>query len=232
MSKKLITACLAVFGAAAFILPAASSASPVITHPTGTVLNPAGKTCTTGLPGICITGTNVGNINMWNTGHTTELVTCTNAVVTGSLITNENKIIEGQVHSATFTGNQPENKCDATFGTAAVETNIGNGVPWCVKNGLGGTDAFTVTGGACGSPRSITLVLTSTIGICKYSRTGPVEGTFTTHSTGDAALRVVPTHESSFTKEEGGILCPASFELEMSLTLETDTTTKDPLYIS
>ena len=51
MSKKLTTACLALSALAAFALPAVASASPEITHPTGTRL----------ATGTKITGTNVGN---------------------------------------------------------------------------------------------------------------------------------------------------------------------------
>jgi hypothetical protein len=50
MSKKLITSCTALLALAVFILPAAASASPEITHPTGTRLG----------TGANITGTNVG----------------------------------------------------------------------------------------------------------------------------------------------------------------------------
>jgi hypothetical protein len=234
MSKKLITGCLGLLALAAFILPAsASAANATVTHPTGVILNPAGKTCTPGLPGICITATNIGNTIMWNTGHTTKLIECTKATMTGSLITNTDQTIQGQIHTATFTGNQAENKCKGAFGNFVFHTNIGNGTPWCLDH-EGNNDNFTVTGGACGSPRSITFVLTvDGIGTCKYSRAAAVEGTFTTHSTGDAILSVVPTVGSQFTKEEGGVLCPASGELEMSFTLETDTTaSNDPLYIS
>jgi hypothetical protein len=231
MSKKLITACMALFALAAFILPASASATTV-THPTGTILNPTGKTCTVGLPGICIKATNLGDTIMWNTGHTTKLVDCTTASMTGSLIKNEDDLIEAQIHSATFTGNQEGTKCSATFGNSNVDTNIGNGTPWCIKHEGTADDKFTVSGGACGSPRSITFVLTSTIGTCKYSRATGVEGTFTTDTTGDAVFSVVPTVASTFAKEEGGVLCPASGELEMSFTLETDTATAEPLYIS
>jgi hypothetical protein len=232
MSEKFIRSCMGLCVLAAVVLPASASATTV-THPTGTVLNPAGKTCTVGLPGICITGTNVGDTAMWNTGHTTKLIQCTKATITGSLITNNDNVIEGQIHSVGFAGTGPSGACTAHVGeSGAVDTNLGNGTPWCFKH-EGNNDNFTVTGGACGSPRSITIVLTIfSVGTCKYSRTGAVEGTFTTHSTGDAILSIVPTVGSTFTKEEGGVLCPSSWELEMSFTLETDRTTAEPLYIS
>jgi hypothetical protein len=241
MSKKLITACMALFALAAFILPAAASANPVITHPTGTVLNPKAGECTNVKETICITGTSVGNLIMWNTGHTEHLVTCSKANMTGYLTKNETTgVIEGDIHTATFGGTgslvNGEPECTGSFGNITVDTNVGNGTPWCLKSS-GATDTFTLRGGSCtAAQRSITFVLTSTtVGTCKYNREAAASGTFTTDtpSTNDAVLSIVPTASSTWVKEEGGFLCPSSGELEQSFTLETDTTAaNDPLYIS
>src|SRR4051794_24044133 len=106
MSKKLITACLGLFAFAAFVLPAVASASPQITHPTGTRLDPTGKTCTTTSNAICIVGTNVGNTVLKTdpTGETkpSVLSECSTAKMTGWLTKNTGTEIEGTIHTATF----------------------------------------------------------------------------------------------------------------------------------
>jgi hypothetical protein len=237
MSKKLITACLGVLALAAFMLPASASANPILTHPTGTTLNPATGSCT-GVSGtVCITATSTAVVKLWPTsGDTgTPLTECTSAVLTGYLTSNgKANPIKGSIHTANFTGTGVNGECTSTFGGITVDTNVGNGVPWCIES-IATTDEFQVRGNSCANEaRSITFVLTSTtVGSCKYSRAPAVKGTFTTHSTGDAILTVNPTANASFTKEEGGIFCPSSGTLDMSMTLETDTTTSaDPMYIS
>jgi hypothetical protein len=228
MSKKLITACMALFALAAFALPAAASASPEITHPTGTRL----------ATGVNITGTNIGETKIRDTANENTLIKCTTASMTGSLTENSGTSVKGNITSTSFSGTGSGGRCTDSFGAAAfVDTNVGNGTPWCLlAKSTFAANEFQVTGNSCGSEaRSITFVLTdSVVGTCKYNRTGVVKGTYTTHSTGDAILTVAPsTTNSAWTKEEGSVLCPASGLLEMSFTLETDTTaSNDPLYIS
>jgi hypothetical protein len=236
MSKKLITACMALFALAAFALPAVASASPVATHPTGTkmaVHANAAKTCAEE-PAGCIKATNIGETLIRDTANANTLVRCTTASMTGTLVENSGTSIKGNISSTAFTGTGSEGRCTDSFGAAAfVDTNIGNGTPWCLQSGA--SDTFTVRGNSCANEsRSITFVLTdSVVGTCKYSRATAVSGTFTTHSTGDAILTVAPsTTNSAFAKEEGSVLCPASGLLEMKFTLETDTATAEPLYIS
>jgi hypothetical protein len=241
MSKKLITACMALFALAAFILPAGASASPVVTEPTGTKLDPTGKTCTTGLPGICITATNVGE-TLLKSGSTV-LARCTTATMTAGMSKNSGTHVEATIHTTTFAGTGAEvggeKECTGSFGNITVDTNLGNGTPWCLTGGGElAADAFTVRGGGCAEAvRGITFVLTSTTaGACKYERTkekGPLTGTFTTDTTGDAILSLASGANTEFAKEEGGFLCPASGSLEMSFTLETDTkVSNDPIWIS
>jgi hypothetical protein len=233
MSKKLITACMGLVALGVFILPAAASASPVVTHPTGTTLSVAGTTCT-GNAGICITATNIGELTLWDTAHKNPLTHCTKATMTGWLSKNTDTEIEGTIHSASFSGTGPNGECTSTFGGITVDTNLGNGTPWCLKAEAG--DTFSVRGNSCtAASRSITFALTSTtVGTCKYQRANgsPVKGTFQTHAAGDAILDVNPTSNAAFTLEEGGIFCPASGTLDMTFTLETDSVTPEPLYIS
>jgi hypothetical protein len=243
MSKKLITGCLALFALAAFILPASASAV-VATEPTGTALNPTGKTCTTGLPGICITGTNT-TVAKFKSGSTT-LSECSKVVLTGAISKNEGGVVEGTVHTATFTGTGTEqvagmpectssvfgNLTPTTNGGGVDENTVAAGTPWCMKSAA--EDKFTVRGGACGAEsRAITFVLDSTTaGECKYSRTASLEGTFTTDTTGDAVVSLAAGAATNFTKESGGVLCPTEGSLEMSFTLETDEAETKPLFFS
>jgi hypothetical protein len=236
MGKKLITACLGLVAFAAFVLPATASASPVITHPTGTVLD-LSKTSCTGVAGTaCVTATNIGVTKMKDTANNT-LTECSTATMTGYLTKNSGTEIEGDIHNTTFSGSGTSGECTSTFGGITVDTNIGEGTPWCIKaTSKMEPNEFQVIGGNCGTAKEITFVLTSTtVGTCKYTRetkTSPIKGTYTTHSTGDAVLSLAAGANTSFSKEEGGIFCPSEGTLEMSFTLETDTPAVAPLYIS
>ena len=122
------------------------------------------------------------------------LVECSTATLTGKLTKNTGTTISGDITSAIFTGTEESSKCKSIFGgPTAVDTNIGNGVPYCLHTE--GSDTVTITGDNCGSPRAITFVLTTkSIGTCKYSRTESFTGTYTTHSTGDATGTLVPAN--------------------------------------
>ena len=241
MSKKLITACLGLLALAAFILPATASASPQITHPTGTRLDPTGKTCTTGLSGICITATQLG-VSKFTNGAGEVLTECSSASMTGALQTNSGTLVTGTIHSTTFSGTAAEGKC-TKLGGVRVTTNVGaNGTPWCVRaDNTMNADEFQVRGGACSEEsRPITFTMDTGLGVsCGYSRTAAIKGTFTTDSTGDAILSLTGggatgSEDTEFSREAGeSILCPAAGRLDMEFTLETDTTaSNDPLYIS
>src|SRR3954470_16866335 len=169
MSKKLITACLGLVALAAFVLPAVASASPVITHPTGTRLDPkaAGAECTGVASTICITGTNVGNIKLLTDPAegtaTTPLFECTKSVVTAYLEENTGTSVTATIHTVTIEGTggviSPGTMKECSgfggFGNLTPTTNgsgvdgesITNGTPWCLK--LGASDTFTIRGGKC-----------------------------------------------------------------------------------
>ncbi len=228
MEKKLITACIALFALTAFILPAGASASPVVTHPTGTKL----------VTGVKFTATNVGAMVFTSTAGAV-LMECTKASMTGTLTKNNGTEVEGTIETASITGTEASTAC-TKLGGAKDTTNVGNGTPWCLsaKNTYA-TDEFQIRGGGCSeAARSITFVLDSgTAGVCKYSRSTPVKGTFTTDTTGDAILTTTGAGETGvtdtlFTREEGGVLCPSDTTLDLSLTLETDVATATPLFIS
>jgi hypothetical protein len=261
MSKKLITACMALFALAAFVLPAAASASPVATQPTGTTM----------ATGTKILGTNIGNTVLKTdpsgTTAPSTLTECSTARMTGELTKNNGSTIEGTISTATFSGTgsvlNGRNECTGAsgiLGNLTPTTNssassgtegetVTNGTPWCLR-ATGSENKFTLRGGACNvSATPIRFILDTTKLFeptksiaCAYSRpaTEPVEGTFTTDATGDAILSVTPgTSEAekkltTFKGETGNsIECPGSGTLQMSFTLEKDNeAAAEPIYIS
>ena len=239
MSKKLITAALALVALAALALPAVSSATndPDLTHPTGTLMGVhlnASKTCAQE-PAGCIDAHSLGVINL--TDSSGNLLTqCTNSTFTGRLTKNDGSNVEGDIESSTFTGSGEGGKCTAIFGQFTVDTNIGaNGTPWCLRSTSSmNTHEVQVRGGKCSEEaHAITFVLTGPGFNCRYTRASAIIGSYTTHSTGDAIITIPAGAASEFTKEpESGILCPNAGRLEASWTLETDTVNTEPLYIS
>lgn len=223
--RKLITACMALAAFLAFaVMPSVASATndPDLTHPTGTLLATGAK----------IKGTNVGETLMTDASGNV-LTRCTTAVMTGELVTNNGSEVQGSISSATFSGTGTGGECTSSFGGITVETTEGNGVPWCLRSGPNQeTHKFEVRGNSCANKeRGITFVLNSTtVGKCKYERASgnPITGTYTTHPE-DAVLHISGVE---FPREEGGFLCPAKGFLDMTFTLETDTPTPEPLYIS
>ncbi|MGN6201285.1 MAG: hypothetical protein ACTHNY_02640 [Solirubrobacterales bacterium] len=232
MSKKLITACMALFALAAFVLPASASAVE-LTHPTSTRL----------ATNVKIDATSIG-IQKLTDPSGNPLVECTSATMTGTLTKNNGSEVEGSIESTTFSGTGTNGECTSVIGGLTVDTNLGNGTPWCLRaTPTMNADEFQVRGNSCANAsRPITFVLTSTtIGTCKYSRSEPIRGTYTTDTNPnpqDAILSLsgsgeTGTTDTNFTKEEGSFLCPGSGTLDMEFTLETDTTpTASPLYIS
>jgi hypothetical protein len=236
----------------------------VLTHPTGTILKPIfdaqgkSKNCAEG--GTCLTATNVGNAIL-TTDPTdgsapTVLSECNKVVITGSLTKNNGTEFEGDITTATFSGNGAAfdgmNECKGLggFGDLTPTTNgkhaektggvpvktdneeLVNGTPWCIASAA--NDKFTVRGGTCAeAARPIVFILNSTLGgECKMEKATAVEGTFTTHSTGDAILTLVAGAGTTFKKVSGGVLCPGTGTLDMTFTMETDNPTPAPIYIS
>jgi hypothetical protein len=239
MHKKLITACLAVFALAALALPAISQAtnSPVITHPTGTIL----KT------GTLIEGTNIGETFMRNTTTGEVTLRCNSATMTGTLTKNETGNVQGEISSAHFTGTGESGKCTGFINPTVDPLGLGTGVGqgWCLKSTSAmATDEFQVQGGKCTeAAKKLEFTLTTGIGRCKYQATkATLRGTFTTHPS-DAVMTIPrsgltqeeKSTETGFTKVEDTIPfnpCPSSSYLEMSFTLETDGVANSGVFIS
>ncbi len=213
MRSKLTTVCVTVAAFAAFAaLPAVASASPQLTYPTGTRLATGSKF----------------------RGHNLELailtfsqgtLDCSKATITGTLTKNNGTKIEGNIESATFTGTEPEERCSGPTGSLKYTFPS---VPWCIQS-TAVSDGFSIRGGNCTEEaRALTFIQDSSLaGECKYEKAS-LSGTFTTHPE-DAEMSI---SEQEFVKEAGGILCPASFKLDLTLTLERDIEGTQPLYVS
>jgi hypothetical protein len=225
MSKNILAVCTALAAFAAFsVMAPAASANPVLTHPTGTVL----KT------GVLIDGTLIGasKLTSGSTDPGTTLLECSKATITGELtknVTTGTPSIESNITKAEFAGTGANGECTGNFGNATVITTGSNGVPWCLKS-IKATDEFEVRGGKCSeAARNIAFIIDGTnTGSCKYEKASFV-GTFITHPE-DGRLNL--THAGPALKVEGGVLCPSSGSLDMEFTLETDTGTAEPLYLS
>jgi len=242
MSKKLITACMALVSLAAFALPATASA----TNDPELLCTKGGATCPVGTK---IIGHNIGELLMTDINKKV-LTQCSTAFMTGELTKNSGTAVEGTISTADFGGTGTkaagavEPECTGSFGNITVTTGpfaSNEGTPWCLKSdNTMATDEFQVRGNACsGASRSIEFILDSTtVGECKYTRTTAIPGTYTTEATGDAIMSIF---EQRFPKSAGGFLCPSEGYLDLTFTLEKDTdataekttnTTTHPLYIS
>jgi hypothetical protein len=214
MSKKLIMACMAVAAFAAFVAPATALA----TNDPDLTCDQGGSLCAVGTK---IVGTNVGVLLMTD-ANTNVLTECSSATMTGTVTKNDGSNVEGTIETATFSGTGTNGECTSSFGGITVETNIGNGVPWCLRStSTMTTNEFQVRGNSCSlASRSITFVLNSTtIGKCRYNRPTPAPGTYTTEATGDAILNIAG---QEWAKEEGSVLCPTKGFLDLNFTLETE----------
>jgi hypothetical protein len=216
MSKKLMTGLLALVALAAMALPAVASASPELTHPTGT----------TAPVGTKITATNIGETLMTDTNG--NIITrCTTADLSGELTKNSGTAIEGNVTSATFTGTGSEEKCTGTFfSSPRVTPGVANGLPWCVRAlSTFAADEAQIRGGKCSeAAREIRFALDlESIGVtCLYSRssTEPIKGTITTENA-QGQDAVVHISKQLFKPVSVPFPCPEEGLLDMSFTLET-----------
>jgi hypothetical protein len=225
MKRKLLAALLAL---AAFVVSgvsATSASATILTFPTGTAL----------ATGSTLKGTNVGPTYMTTT-TTERLIECTKDVMTGTLNTNSGGSVAGTITSAMFEGTGISGDCTTSTGSSVkFTTAITGGLPYCLKNTK--EDNFEIRGGTCAdAARSIKFTMDFTNGgTCGYEKSN-LTGTFTTHETGDAI----------FTSVEQGIwkrfeitvgslesfLCPAEAWLDLTFTMERDTPTAEPVYLS
>jgi hypothetical protein len=220
-----VLAALAALAACA-ISPTVSSASPVATQPTGTKL---------------ATGTNIkatlvnGNALLKDTSGNT-VWTCSSATLTGTLTENSGTSIRGNITSAVIGGTgpqapgEPAPECTVSTGNFSYTTGASTKTPWCLQTTSATLDTWSLSGGGCPGGGALTFTLVSTtIGTCEYASTKAVAGTYTTDSTGDAILTVT---ESGFKQTNSNVFCGTSFTLSEAFTLEKDSATAEPIYIS
>jgi hypothetical protein len=224
MSSKLIISISVLAALSGFALPPVASASPELGE---TVFS---ESLTRLATGTSIRATNLGHASMTD-ANGNILVTCDTVQLDGTLNTNSGTLIEATISTATFKGTGTSGACTGFFGSnATVTTNIGNGVPWCfTAGGKLNPDAFQLRGNSCANAsRSLTFVLDTTFGQCKYERFGPLNGTFTTDTSGQIATTTAVKQE--FPAEPGNPFgCPSVFYFD--LTLQWETTSGAPLYI-
>jgi hypothetical protein len=213
MSKKLMTGLLALVALAAMALPAAASASPELTQPTGTTV----------APGKSITAVNVGDTLMTDT-NTNVITRCSTVDLAGELTKNSGTSIEGNVTTASFTGTGSEGNCTGTFfSSPKVTPGVANGLPWCVRanNGMA-ADKAQIAGGKCNeTAREIRFALDLGSITCLYSRAAnaPIEGTLTTDKSPENSDAVVHIDHQLFKPVSVPFPCPEEGLLDMSFTL-------------
>jgi len=194
----------------------------------------ADVTCSPGV--LCaestvITEHNVGNIR-FHVGSTT-VGECTVGDLRGTLTAVSSSGFEGNIETTALSGTGTGGECTGSFGDFTFIGNVGNGTPWCMRAlATMNADEIQIRGNSCSlSSRSITFILNSTTAKeCKYNRVPAVVGSY---STNDSDAKISFTN-AAFSLESGGILCPSTVEVDMSMTLEKATTpqTTDPLNIS
>ena len=210
MYKRVILAGAALAAFAAFAAAPAIASAAQLTYPTGTVMSTETK----------FRAHNVGSMKM--TLPSAGTLECSSSAMTGELIQN-NGVIRGNIETVSFKGTESEERCSSPLGAMKVTVTS---LPWCLSS-TEVTDGLEVRGGRCSeASRALTFTLDVAGLSCSYSRANVI-GTFTTHPE-DAILTV---SEAEFTKTAGSFLCPASWKLDMSFTLEHDSADTNPIYI-
>jgi hypothetical protein len=216
MYKKIILSCMAVVAFACFVLPAIASASnkPTLKDAEGVVK-----------VGSKFWATNAGEMVFWNTATTVKQITCTKVQMTGEVTKNAEDSIEAKITTADVSGTGTVN---ADNGLPECTGSNGNfyltilRMPLLLKsNAAMATDEFQLSG--TGGNIRLLFGFTTT-GECEYETTpSTIKGDFTTNEV-QANLTIRDTEAGSGMKLiRGGFLCPSSYVLGMTLSLETET---------
>jgi hypothetical protein len=201
MHKKILAICAALVAFVA--MPAVASASPELVENGARVAT-----------GTKITAKNSGNVRLTTSIGT---LTCTEAHMGGTLVTNSGKLVEGTIESASFTG-PGGGKCEGS-GFLSSYTVTAEGLHWCVKTTSTVADTFAIRGGGCNeATRPITFTLHGEVISCKYSRS-EVTGTYNTKTD---PLTLTTGASQTFAGDAGNSgFCPSSGTLDAAFNLTT-----------
>lgn len=232
MSKLTRAFFVAAVFAALFLVPSVASASPELTHPTGT----------TAPVGTLIEMKNVAHSSSpkgFATTGATGTFECATTTLTGELTKNSGTQIQANITTAEFRGTpgEPNSAHCATPGGYGVITMTPNhttnpthngigSLPWCFT--VEAEDKFSLRGGKCSeAARPLNFLYHSTVaGACTFQKS-VLSGTYTTHPS-DAIFTV---QGEVFTKVTGNAFCPGAWGMDWSFTMTTDGN-NTPLYIS
>ncbi|MGN6201262.1 MAG: hypothetical protein ACTHNY_02515 [Solirubrobacterales bacterium] len=179
--------------------------------------------------------TQVGTTGILTT-EGTKLFECTTGTGTGTVIKNSGGTVEGELTSVVIGGTgpkaatEPANECTSSvLGNISVTPVL----PVCLRSTpTMNNDEMQMRGGKCSAePKSLEFIIVSTtIGECKYGRATPMKADFTT-TPEDARATIRSTPEGSgLSKTSGGFLCPTSVMVEGTRTLEDEA--GNPLFVS
>jgi hypothetical protein len=221
MHKKLMLSYMSLVALAAFALPASAQAENKPTLKDKGGILPAGTK---------IVGTNVGEIKFWNTSTSTLAFSCTSAKLTGEVTKNKEDSVEAKITTADFSGTgaeSPDNKlAECTSPTLGTIFLTFLPMPLILKSNLPMiTDEFQLSG----TGGNIRLLLGNTSFVeCEYEATSTIQGDLTTNET-QATLTTRDTAGSGLKLIRGSFVCPSSYVMAMTLTLETET--GEPVWI-
>lgn len=166
----------------------------------------------------------------------TKLFECTTGTGTGTVVKNSGGTVEGELSSVVIGGTgakaatEPANECTSSvLGNISVTPVL----PVCLRSTpTMNNDEMQMRGGKCSeAAKNVEFIIVSTtIGECKFSRATPMKADFTT-TPEDARATIRATPEGSgLSKTSGGFLCPSSVMVEGTRTLEDEA--GNPLFVS
>jgi hypothetical protein len=222
MQRKILAICgaLVALGVLA-IAPAGASAATTIQDTSG------GATVSLA-QGAKITAYSTKVSKLTGSGLTVE---CNENILTGSIHKNDGNEVQATIEDAWFQSNLNSSgtKCKSSVGEATITIpGLTNGSEknrhWCIRT-VPNTNEWELWGNNCTTEvgtGELTFIVDTPLGECKFKRTLPVVGTFST-PTNHTASELVMTGTPIFTLEAGNFFCPKEGSLEeMKFDLFTD----------
>jgi hypothetical protein len=197
-------------------VPTAASATPELTHPTGTRLP----------VGTLLKATNVG-FSTTKEGSGGIIFACS-STWTGELLKNASGEVEANVNGFNSFGTGSSEGCTNPFGSGKFTASV----PWCMRaTAAMAADEFQIRGGKCTeAPKELRFTLDPE---CVYGRAEPLKGTFITDKEGGTTDAMLTLVEQAFVKKSGsGLLCFTEYRWNVTYTMETDQSISQPLYFS